>query len=84
LRYGRSGSRRGGFLQAADEPLDAVAHGVEDAVDRVLHAPVLLGRYLGRAAPAADVVTDRRRYRSPDRPATRGARRRARCTARGF
>jgi hypothetical protein len=38
-----AGGDAAAVLEAADEALDAVAQGVDGAVDRVLHAAVLLG-----------------------------------------
>ena len=46
-------------LEAVDAALDAASQGVEGAVDRVLHAAVLLDRDIGRCAPCLDVLADR-------------------------
>src|SRR6185437_5613789 len=54
-----AGGDAAAVLEAVDEALDAVAQGVPGAVDRVLHAAVLLGRDFGRCAPCPDILADR-------------------------
>jgi hypothetical protein len=46
-----AGSDPAAVFEAVDEALDAVAQGVDGAIDRVLHATVLLGWNFRLAAP---------------------------------
>src|SRR6516165_2112813 len=45
-------------FEAVDEALDAVAQGIEGAIDRVLNVTVLLGRDFGRCTPCTDILAD--------------------------
>ena len=45
-------------LEAIDEALDAIAQGVDGAIDRMLDATVLLGPYLGQSTMGDKLLTD--------------------------
>jgi hypothetical protein len=53
-----AGGDAAAVLEAVDEALDAVAQGIEGAIDRMLDAAVLLGRDFGNSAARENVLAD--------------------------